>query len=139
MTFNNQESIAKIKLPGIIGSNMVLQRNTTVKLWGWATSGEKISIKTSWIAKKIQVTTPENGRWEIYLNTTLSKEPQSIQFKSKESKIDLENILFGEVWLCSGQSNMRMPLKGYTGQPIFDGNSEIATSKNENLRLFSIK
>ena len=138
MIISNQNSFAKIKLPSIIGSNMVLQRNTTIKLWGWATPGEKITIKTSWITKNIKVTTPENGRWEVSLKTTLSKEPQTIQFKSKESKINLDTILFGEVWLCSGQSNMRMPLKGYTGQPTLDGNSEIATSKNINLRLFSI-
>ena len=138
MIISNQNSFAKIKLPSIIGSNMVLQRNTTIKLWGWATPGEKITIKTSWITNKIKVTTPENGRWEVSLKTTLSKEPQTIQFKSKESKINLDTILFGEVWLCSGQSNMRMPLKGYTGQPTLDGNSEIATSKNINLRLFSI-
>ena len=138
MIISNQNSFAKIKLPSIIGSNMVLQRNTTIKLWGWATPGEKITIKTSWITKNIKVTTPENGRWEVSLKTTFSKEPQTIQFKSKESKINLDTILFGEVWLCSGQSNMRMPLKGYTGQPTLDGNSEIATSKNINLRLFSI-
>ncbi len=134
----NQESFAKIKLPSIIASNMVLQRNTSVKLWGWANPGEKINIKTSWISKSIKVETSENGRWEISLTTTLSKEPQTIQFKSKESIINLDSILFGEVWLCSGQSNMRMPLKGYTGQPTFDGNLEIATSKNPNLRLFAI-
>ncbi|MFZ4105458.1 sialate O-acetylesterase [Flavobacterium sp.] len=137
LTFN-QESFAKIKLPSIIASNMVIQRNTSVKLWGWATPGEKITIKTSWISKSIKFLTPENGRWEVSLNTTLSKEPQTIQFKSKESNINLDNILFGEVWLCSGQSNMRMPMKGFTGQPIFEGNIEIATSKNPNLRLFSI-
>lgn len=129
---------AKIKLPSIIASNMVLQRNTSVKIWGWATPTEHITIKVSWESKKIKITTPESGRWEVILNTTLSKNPQSIQLKSKESTINLTNILFGEVWLCSGQSNMRMPLKGYSGQPTFDGNLEIATSKNENLRLFSI-
>ena len=129
---------AKIKLPGIIASNMVLQRNTTVKIWGWAKSGEKISIKTSWITNEIKVSTPENGRWEVQLKTNLSKDPQNIQLSSLESNIKLENILFGEVWVCSGQSNMRMPLKGYTGQPTFEGNLAIANSRNNNLRLFSI-
>ena len=138
LLFNCNTSYAKIKLPSIIASNMVLQRNTQVKIWGWATSGEKITVKTSWISETLKVTTPENGRWEISIKTTLSKEPQTIQLKSNESNINLENILFGEVWICSGQSNMRMPLKGYTGQPTFDGNLSVATSKNTNLRLFSI-
>ena len=136
--FSYNTSFAKIKLPSIIASNMVLQRNTSVKIWGWATPGEKISIKASWISEKLKITASENGRWEIAIKTTLSKEPQSIQLKSSESNINLENILFGEVWVCSGQSNMRMPLKGYTGQPTFEGNLAVATSKNTNLRLFSI-
>jgi len=131
-------TFAKIKLPSIISSNMVLQRNTSVKIWGWATPGEKITVRTSWFLETLKITTPENGRWEITIKTTLSKESQSIQLKSNESNINLENIVFGEVWICSGQSNMRMPLKGYTGQPTFGGNLTVATSKNNNLRLFSI-
>ena len=136
--FSYNTSFAKIKLPSIIASNMVLQRNTSVKIWGWATPGEKISIKATWISEIVKITASENGRWEIAIKTTLSKESQSIQLKSSESNINLENILFGEVWVCSGQSNMRMPLKGYTGQPTFEGNLSVATSKNTNLRLFSI-
>jgi sialate O-acetylesterase len=136
--FNFQGSFAKIKLPGIISSNMVLQRNASVKLWGWAAPGEKISIETSWTANKLKVVTNENGRWEINVLTTLSKSPQTIILKSTESNIKLDNILFGEVWVCSGQSNMRQPLKGYTGQPVFDGNKAIATSGNNQIRLFSI-
>jgi sialate O-acetylesterase len=138
LLFSFNATFAKIKLPSIISSNMVLQRNTSVKIWGWANPGEKIIIRTSWFLETLKVTTPESGRWEITLLTTLSKDPQTIQLKSTESNINLENILFGEVWICSGQSNMRMPLKGYTGQPTFDGNLSVATSKNINLRLFSI-
>ena len=138
LLFSYDVTFAKIKLPSIIASNMVLQRNTSVKIWGWATPEEKITIKASWISETLKVTTPGNGRWEITIKTTLSKESQTIQLKSTESNINLENILFGEVWICSGQSNMRMPLKGYTGQPTFDGNLSVATSKNNNLRLFSI-
>jgi sialate O-acetylesterase len=136
--FSLQGSFAKIKLPGIISSNMVLQRNASVKLWGWAAPGEKITIETSWTVKKIKVVANANGRWEINVLTTLNKEPQTINLKSAESNIKLENILFGEVWVCSGQSNMRQPLKGYTGQPVFDGNKAIATSGNDQIRFFSI-
>lgn len=133
-----QDSFAKIKLPAILSSNMVLQRNASVKLWGWAKPAEKITIKTSWLTKSVSLTPSENGRWEVVVLTTLSKEPQTIHFKSAESNIKLENVLFGEVWVCSGQSNMRQPLKGYTGQPTFEGNKAVATSNNNNIRLFSI-
>jgi sialate O-acetylesterase len=129
---------AKIKLPSIIASNMVLQRNASVKIWGWANPDEKITIQASWVSKKIKVVTDSKGRWEFTVWTTLSKEPQMIQLKSSESNIKLENILFGEVWVCSGQSNMRQPLRGYTGQPVFDGNQAIASSTNTKIRLFSI-
>ena len=133
-----QNGFGKIKLAGIIDSNMVLQRNAEVKLWGWANPSEKITISTSWISKRITVAADANSRWEVIVRTTLSKEPQTIQFKSAESDISIDNILFGEVWLCSGQSNMRQPLKGFTGQPTFEGNRAIVTSNNKNIRLFSI-
>lgn len=132
------DSNAKIKLPTIISSNMVLQRNASVKIWGWAKVGEKITIETTWTSKKTKFVTNASGRWEINVLTTLSKESQTIHLSSSESNIKLDNILFGEVWVCSGQSNMRQPLKGYTGQRVFDGNKAIATCANDKIRLFSI-
>lgn len=135
---SNFDSSAKIRLPNIISSNMILQRNSSVKIWGWAKVGEKITIETSWASKKIKVVTNTNGRWEVTVITTLSKESQNIHLYSSESNIKLDNILFGEVWVCSGQSNMRQPLKGYAGQPVFEGNKAIANATNDNIRLFSI-
>jgi sialate O-acetylesterase len=129
---------AKVKLPAIVSSNMVLQRNTVVKLWGWADANEKITIKTSWLKKAISIQADSEGNWFIDAQTTNSKEGQSIRIKSKTSDIKLDNILFGEVWLCSGQSNMEMPMKGYAGQPIFGSAEAIAKSNNPNLRLFSV-
>jgi len=132
------DSSAKIRLPNIISSNMILQRNSSVKIWGWAKVGEKITIETSWASKKIKIVTNTNDRWEVTVLTTLSKKSQNIHLSSSESNIKLNNILFGEVWVCSGQSNMRQPLKGYTGQPVFEGNKAIVNATNDNIRLFSI-
>ena len=131
-------SHAKIKLPAIVSSNMILQRNAEVKLWGWATANEKISIGTSWIKETKKLQADDNGYWSIKLKTTNSKAPQTINISSKESKIKLDNVLFGEVWLCSGQSNMQQPLKGYNGQPTFEGQMAIVKANNDNLRLFSV-
>lgn len=133
-----QTAQAKIKLPAVVSSNMVLQRNTTVKLWGWADPKEKISISVSWIKKTIEIQADVNGNWYTDVKTTNSKVLQSINLNSKTSKINLENILFGEVWLCSGQSNMEMPMKGYAGQPIFGAAEAVTKSNNPNLRLFSV-
>ena len=136
---NVQAIQAEVKLPAILSSNMVLQRNTNVVLWGWADAKEKVTIDASWLNEPLKIQADKNGNWKIDVQTTNSKETQTINIKGKGSAILLENILFGEVWLCSGQSNMRQALKGYTGQPTFEGTMAIAKSTNSQLRLFSIK
>ena len=128
---------AEVKLPAIVSSNMVLQRNTTIKLWGWADANEKITIKALWLKQVMNIEADNNGNWSIEVKTTNSKEPQTINIKSKTSDITLENVLFGEVWLCSGQSNMAQPVKGYNGQPTFGSVIATAKSNNPNLPLFT--
>ncbi len=129
---------AEIKLPAIVSSNMVLQRNTTIVLWGWADAKERITIEASWLDEPIQIKTDGDGNWSIEVKTTNSKEPQKIGLKSKNSDIVLENILFGEVWLCSGQSNMQQPVNGYRNQPTFGNMEALLSSQNANLRLFTV-
>uniref|UniRef100_UPI003216C9D8 sialate O-acetylesterase n=1 Tax=uncultured Draconibacterium sp. TaxID=1573823 RepID=UPI003216C9D8 len=129
---------AEIKLPAIISSNMVLQRNATVKLWGWAEANEEISVNFSWLSGTKRFGADDEGFWSVEVKTTNSKELQTIRFRSKTSDIKLDNIVFGEVWLCSGQSNMWQSLKGYHGEPIFGANMAIAKSDNSNLRLFTV-
>ena len=131
-------SRAEVRLPAIISSDMVLQRNTTVVLWGWADANENMTIKASWIEKAMKVSADKEGNWRLEVKTTNSKEPQTISIKSASSDITLENILFGEVWICSGQSNMQQPVNGYGGQPTFGGPMVVARAKNPNLRLFTV-
>ena len=129
---------AKIKLPAIVSSNMVLQRNTTIQIWGWADAKENITIEASWFNGPLKVKADNEGNWRIEIKTTNSKAPQIITIKGKNSNIILDNVLFGEVWLCSGQSNMQMSLKGYSGQPTFGSALATAKATNPNLRLFSV-
>lgn len=133
-----QTSNAAIKLPAIVSSNMVLQRNTTIEIWGWAATNEKIEIEASWLEKSETVKADKAGNWRLEIKTTNSKDPQRITLNSKKSHIVLENILFGEVWLCSGQSNMEQPVKGFNGQPTFGAMQAIVNSHNSNLRLFTV-
>ena len=133
-----QSTNAEVKLPAIVSSNMVLQLNTTVIMWGWADAKEKISIVASWLDEPLNLAADKEGNWRIDVKTTNSKEPQSITIKSATSDISLENILFGEVWLCSGQSNMQQPVMGYGGQPTFGSAEAIANAYNPNLRLFTV-
>ncbi len=130
---------AEVKLPAIVSSNMVLQRNTTVTLWGWADSKEKITIDASWIDEALNVVADKEGNWKLKVATTNSKAAQSIHITSKASDIQLENILFGEVWLCSGQSNMEHTIAGKVGQPTFGSQEAIVNSGNEYLRLFTVE
>jgi sialate O-acetylesterase len=133
-----QSICAEIKLPSIVSSNMVLQRNTTIALWGWADSNEKIKIEISWLDEPLNVKADKNGNWSIEVKTTNSKDTQQINLASKNSEILLDNILFGEVWLCSGQSNMQQPMNGYAGQPTFGFMEAIVNANNKNLRLFTV-
>ncbi len=103
------KSYADIQLPAIISDNMVLQENTMVRIWGKADPGEKIAIKTSWERKKHKVTTTDSGHWEIYLQTPAAITNQSLSIEG-DNKIHIQNILIGEVWLCTGQSNMEFPV-----------------------------
>ncbi len=129
---------AQIKLANIITDNMVLQRNSEVKLWGKATAGDKLVITTGWNKIKTVVKVPENGNWVANIATLEAGGPYQITVASATEKIVLHNILLGEVWLCSGQSNMDMPIRGYADQPINNANDILVDADNDNIRLFTL-
>lgn len=130
---------AKVQLPDIISDNMVLQQNTQVKLWGAAKPNATLTVKTSWDVQTHSVQTGKDGKWSIAVTTPkASYEPRTLTFSDGEA-ITLNNILIGEVWFCSGQSNMEMPLNGFWNNPIMDGNETIANaSACKGLRFATI-
>jgi sialate O-acetylesterase len=128
---------AKVKLPSVFGDNMVLQRETEVAIWGWAQAGRKISVTPSWDNKNYTITTDPSGRWELKIGTPQAGGPYEL-FISDGEVTKLSNILIGEVWLCSGQSNMEMPMKGYRDQPVSGSNDIILESANKNIRFISV-
>ena len=130
---------ADIKLPAIVSSNMVLQREANIVLWAWADAKENFTINASWLNSPINLEADKEGNWKIEVKTTNSKDSQTISILGKTSNIVIENIVFGEVWLCSGQSNMGMKMKGNPGQPIFGSLLATAKSNNPNLRLFNVE
>lgn len=120
---------ATIELPEIISDNMVLQRNTDARLWGWATPGSAVTVTTSWNSRQYDVKSGTDGRWDVAVSTPdASYAPCSINIQGDGSDITLNNVLIGEVWLASGQSNMEMPLRGFWGQPIENAAQAIAYS-----------
>ena len=131
---------AELKLPSFFSDNMLLQQQSNANIWGWADAKALITLKTSWSNQTITTRADENGKWNIKLSTPAgSYTTHTMNIRSGKDNIKLTNILIGDVWLCSGQSNMEMPMKGFKGQPIFGGNREILKSKNKNLRLLTIK
>ena len=129
---------AKVTLPDAIGSNMVLQQNTDVRLWGWADPHAAVKVAASWGAKASAKSDGE-GRWEVTLKTPAgSYEPQRITVASGDKRV-LDNVLIGEVWFCSGQSNMDMPLGGYWNGLIEGGNEVIACADAQRDRIRFLK
>src|SRR6476620_8256520 len=96
---------SQIKLPAIISDNMILQQNSKAALWGWASPGEKITITSSWNKKTVSVVADASGKWMTYVATSKAGGPYTLIFGGSNS-IEVKNILLGEVWLASGQSNM---------------------------------
>lgn len=133
------ETNAAIKVASILGDNMVLQRNSTVKLWGKATPGTKIKIQTSWNKTEYKSSVDENGAWLVNVKTGDAGGPYTIAISNVKEKLVLNNILLGEVWLCSGQSNMEMPVKGFRFQPVLNSSDIILNADNEQIRLVTLK
>jgi len=133
----NSNLHATVTLPYFIADNMVLQQQAEPLIWGWTNTSNKISITTSWNKKKYTAIPDDKGKWKINIPTPVAGGPYEITI-TDGSSIILKNILIGEVWLCSGQSNMEMPMKGFRDQPILGSNDAIFNSSNDNIRLYTV-
>lgn len=137
--FLSTDVFAKVKLASIWNNNMVLQQNSEVLITGTAKPSAKIYFSGSWAVKTI-VYADQRGDFELKIKTPkASKKSYTLCFDDGE-RICLENVLIGDVWFCSGQSNMEMPVKGFNGQPV-QGSVNAITKANPNrlLRLFTVK
>jgi sialate O-acetylesterase len=100
---------AQVKLPRIFGDNMVLQREKPIAVWGWAKAKEKVTIKFHDQVKT--VVADKNGKWSVKLNAEKAGGPYTLTVNGKTNTVKFNNVLVGEVWICSGQSNMEWPLR----------------------------
>lgn len=119
---------AAVKLPHLISDGMILQRDSPLKLWGWASSNEKIEITFS--GKSYKTKADKNGEWNITLPSQKAGGPYII----KINNIEIKNVLFGDVWLCSGQSNMELPVR----RTLDLYANEIQNINNPNIRQFHV-
>jgi len=124
---------AQLRLPAVISSHMVLQQQSSVRLWGWAGPSNQVVVTTSWDHKTDSVKTTRDACWQIFVKTPPAGGPYSIRIESG-NRIELEDIMIGEVWVCSGQSNMEM--NEQWGLP--DAKAELPICANPNIRFFYV-
>jgi sialate O-acetylesterase len=127
---------AKVQLPAVFSDNMVLQQKSSVPFWGTATPGKILKITTSWNNKTIQTAVTKDGSWKTDVPTPVYGGPFNIEI-TDGTKLELRNVMIGEVWLCSGQSNMEMPLAGWG--KIMNYEKEIAEANYADIRLLRVE
>ena len=132
---------AQVKLPALVSDNMVLQQNTKVNLWGWASPNEKINILPGWQNTPLEIVADSNGNWKTTVNTPIGSEKTYDIVIEASNKIILKNILIGEVWICSGQSNMYFPVgkeEGTWKTGVKNYEEEIQNANFPSIRLFTV-
>ena len=124
-------SWAEVTVPSIIGDNMVLQRDAKTPVWGWATPGAKVAVSVAGVCDKAKA--DKEGRWEATLKNLPKGGPHTLSVIGDGTTITLKNILVGDVWVCSGQSNM-----AWTVSNANDKEAEIRNANHAGIRLFTV-
>ncbi len=127
----SQVAFCQVRLPRLISDGMVLQRDANVKVWGWADAGENVTVNFN--GKTYKTTADKDGKWEVKLSGLKAGGPYTMEIKASKA-ITLKDILVGEVWVCSGQSNMQLPISRV--RDLYE--DEIADSSNPNIRQFAV-
>jgi sialate O-acetylesterase len=121
-------SQAKVRLPHLIADNMIVQQLTDARLWGWAEPGKTVKVSVSWNSDVCSTKADKNGKWLVSVKTPAAGyTPLSITFDDGD-KLTVSNVLSGEVWVCAGQSNMEMPVRGFGNCPVEGYNEVVAES-----------
>jgi sialate O-acetylesterase len=139
LLFSDCAKDAKLSLPALFSDNMVLQQNSNAAIWGKATPGTEVTVSGDWGATA-SGTAADDSTWLLKLTTAEAGGPYTLTVSARKSSITISNVLLGEVWLGSGQSNMEMPL---TGRPpydlIMDSEATIEAADNPDIRMFTVE
>ncbi|UFH56899.1 sialate O-acetylesterase [Spirosoma sp. KNUC1025] len=127
-----QSAFAEVRLPNVFGSHMVLQRRKAVPVWGWADAGEKVSVTFNSQTKIVKA--GKDGKWRVTLDPMEAGGPYQMLVKGKTNTVTFDDVLMGEVWVCSGQSNMEWPLIAAS-----NGKEEIKTANYPTIRQLLVK
>ena len=142
---------SKVTLPQFFSDNMVLQQQSECNIWGKSDHGTAVVVITSWDKKSYSAKVNQDGTFSVKVQTPKAGGPYDITFAtatpSTSSSVSsglaydftLHNVMIGEVWICSGQSNMEMQMKGFKQQPVEGTTEELLRCKDQNLRLFTVK
>jgi sialate O-acetylesterase len=139
LTLISCQTNSNLKLPALISDNMLLQQKTTAKIWGKANPGRKITVSASWKSDG-QSIAGKDGKWNVNLTTPEAGGPYTITISVSDTTITIKNVLIGEVWFCSGQSNMEMPLAGWPpADTVMHSATMIASASIPEIRLFNVQ
>lgn len=127
-------AVAQLRIPNVLSDNMVLQRNTTTNVWGWSYAGSKVAVKASWMPDTISAQVDASGKWMVAVPTASAGGPYDLYIASAGTEITLRNILLGDVWLCSGQSNMEWG----GNQQLPEILEELSQANDPNIRLLNV-
>ncbi|WP_282636813.1 sialate O-acetylesterase [Sphingobacterium thalpophilum] len=130
----SQAYAQNLRLPAFFSDHMVLQRQAMVNIWGWAKAGQQVKLISSWSKDTLSVMTSGEATWRMQLETPKAGGPHSIKLIMQEQQLELKDIMIGEVWLCSGQSNMQWSGANKL-QEILD---ILPNVSNSNIRLLQV-
>lgn len=128
---------ARPVLSPLFTDNMVIQQQTKAPIWGQAKAGRKVTVTASWDGKTVTGMADAKGDWRVELQTPSAGGPYTITVSDGE-KVTLQNVMVGEVWICSGQSNMEMPIDGWTQVNNYEQEKQEA-NQYPNIRLLQVK
>lgn len=134
LSFFTINMYGKIILPSVFADNMVLQQNSRVAIWGWSEPGETIRIVCNWNKDTVKVKADNSSKWSTSIKTIAAGGPYSIQILGND-KVQINNVMLGEVWICSGQSNMEMSVNW----KLINGEKDAASAANSNIRIFHVQ
>src|SRR5438876_10296939 len=131
--FISVKSFSQLRLPAVISSGMVLQQNDSVTLWGWGYNGQNVKVTRTWNNDTSSTIVTNLARWSIKIKTPLAGGPYILHIISGGNEIILNDVMIGEVWLCSGQSNMEMSFN--TARHTQE---ELNNCYNKNIRFLQV-
>jgi sialate O-acetylesterase len=129
---------AEVRLPSVFSDHAVLQRGQPVHIWGWAAPQEMVTVRFHSQAR--QAVADANGNWQVWLMPEVAGGPYTVSIEGSQSAkpVQLRDILVGDVWVASGQSNMEFPLRGFNDAPLKNGAEEIAAANHPHIRLLLV-